>query len=120
MTTVTIRVLLAMSDPSEPQADDSADLPPHLKRLKWLVTVLTLTMIAGVITISAVLVIRLSDTASPRLLLPETYALPQGVAALGYSLLGDDLLVVVGDDGVIRVFEADSGTLRQTLPITAE
>ena len=57
-----------MNDAPEP------DLPANLRFLRVLVTVLTATMILGLITIVALLVIRFSQP--PRLSLPDEIALP--------------------------------------------
>jgi len=93
------------------------DLPPHLKRLRLLVTVLTLTMIAGVITITALLVIRLSADRAPVMIAPGDFALPAGVALVGISVI-DGQTVIVGDDGVIRVYDSESRALLQELALT--
>lgn len=87
-------------------------LPPNLAFLRRLVTVLTAVMILGVITIVALLVIRLSDTPQPILVHPEVFAIPEGVNTLSYSL-HDGLVIIVGDDGVIRVFDASNRALTQ-------
>ncbi len=73
-------------------------------------TVLTVTMIAGVLTIIVLLVIRLNAETAPILVHPERYDVPAGVETLGYSVVGDRA-VLVGDDRVIRVFDAESGAL---------
>ncbi len=91
-------------------------MPPSLKRLRLLVTVLTVTMIAGVLTIILLLVIRLNASAPPILVHPERFAVPAGVETLGYSLIGDRA-VLVGDDQVIRVFDAESGALENSFPL---
>ncbi|WP_156945905.1 DUF6476 family protein [Roseicyclus elongatus] len=89
---------------------DQAGLPRDLRFLKTLVTVLTGVMIAGVITITALLVIRLNDTAEAPILTvaPGEYAVPEGVGVTGFQLVGRHV-VIIGDDNVIRVFERDSG-----------
>ena len=57
--------------------DDDFPEPPRLRRLRRLVTALTATLIAGVITIVGLLVIRLSAAAPPLALPPEIRA-PRG------------------------------------------
>jgi len=104
-----------MAEPPEPN-DPLVDLPPHLKRLKLLVTVLTVTMILGVITITGVLVIRLSEDRAPVLVHPDKFVLPEGVLPLGYSVVGDQA-VIVGDDGVIRAFDLETGEVRQAFTL---
>ncbi len=101
---------------AEPPEDETGELPRDLRFLKGLVTVLTAVMIAGVITIVALLVIRLNAGATPILVHPELFALPPGVQTLGYNLVGDSV-VIVTDDGMIRVFDAASRELIQEMPI---
>jgi hypothetical protein len=101
-----------MSDlPSEPTP--TGPPPPELRFIKRLVTVLTATMIAGLLTIIVLLVIRLAAP-PPRLpALPANIALPAGaeVAALTF---GDGFIVVVTKAGEVLIYAAN-GTLRQTL-----
>jgi hypothetical protein len=102
----------------EPPETSSAegDLPPHLKRLRLLVTVLTVTMIAGVITITALLVIRLGTERPVVLVNPDDFALPKGVGAVGISVI-DGRTVIVGDDGVIRVYDSENRALLQDMTV---
>jgi len=104
-----------VAEPPETPIDEGA-LPPHLKRLRLLVTVLTLTMIAGVITIAAALVIRLNADTRPVVIAPGDFALPEGVGLVGISVI-DGRTVIVGDDGVIRIYDSESRALMQELPI---
>ncbi|WP_415183543.1 DUF6476 family protein [Phaeovulum sp.] len=94
-------------------SDPSPQPLPEIRFLKLLVTVLTGTMIAGLLTIIALLVIRLpsGDAVIPQL--PAHIVLPEGetVSALtfakGYS-------VVVTASGKILIYGAD-GALRQSV-----
>ncbi len=97
-------------------SNDDAPLPPDLRFLKTLVTVLTSVMILGVITIVALLVIRLNDNSGAVLVHPESFDLPPGIAATGYSIWNGHA-VIVGDDGLIRVYRISDGELRDTLQI---
>jgi hypothetical protein len=90
-----------------PEGD--AALPANLRFLRILVTVLTAVMIFGVITIVALLVIRLNGDARPILVHPELFSIPEGVGTVGYAL-HDGLVIIVGDDGIIRVFEVANQT----------
>ena len=92
------------------------DLPPQLRWLKRLVTVLTVTMIGGVLAITALLVIRLNAESAPVIIAPGDFALPEGVGLVGISVI-DGRTVMVGDDGVIRIFDSVSHTLLQELSI---
>lgn len=95
---------------------DDGPLPPNLRFLRVLVTVLTAVMILGVITIVALLVIRLGDTARPILVHPEEFTIPEGVNTVGYSI-HDGLVIIVGEDSVIRVFEASTRELVQEIQL---
>ncbi len=97
--------------------EDTA-LPPSLRALKWLVIVLTLTMIIGVITVVAVLVTRIPQVfggASARL--PDNLALPEGSTPQAVTF-GEGWIGVVTSDSAGRqsflVFAPD-GALRQTV-----
>lgn len=87
-----------------------ARLPAGLRFLKALVILLLVTMIAGVITITTVLVTRMPDgNAIP---LPESLILPQGAKAQSFTI-GPDYMVVVTTDARILVFTRDGGFVRE-------
>jgi hypothetical protein len=95
-----------------------AALPPGLRFLKWLVILLTLTMIVGVITVVVVLVTRIPQTfgrMAPDL--PPALALPEGLTA-GAVTFGRNWTAVVATDAAgverILIFGPD-GALRQEL-----
>jgi Flp pilus assembly protein protease CpaA len=103
-----------MSDPTD--APDPT-LPPSLRFLKWLVIVLTLTMIGGVITVVGLLVTRMPQAFSavgPGL--PEGFTLPAGTEAEAVTF-GTGWIAVVTTDQRILVFGRD-GRLRQEMMIT--
>ncbi|MHA6347085.1 DUF6476 family protein [Roseivivax sp. CAU 1761] len=87
--------------------------PPEIRFIKWLVTVLAGTMIAGVLLIVILLVIRLRD---PGLTLPEDLALPEGARASAYTQ-GEGWVAVVTEAQEILIFDGFTGALRQTLRI---
>lgn len=92
-------------------------LPPSLRLLKWLVIVLTLTMIGGVIAIVGLLVTRMPQAfVSPAPVLPENLVLPAGTKA-GAVTFGKGWVAVVTDDDRILIFGRD-GALRQEVSIT--
>jgi hypothetical protein len=88
-----------------PDGDEETALPANLRFLKGLVTVLTAVMILGVLTIVALLVIRLNAESAQVVIDPGAYTLPDGVGAVGISVI-EGRTVIVGDDGVIRVYDA--------------
>jgi hypothetical protein len=95
--------------------DESGPLPPDLRFLKTLVTVLTATMIIGLLSMVAIFVIRLQPIVRAPLPLPNEITLPEGVIALSVSY-GPDFYAVVTDDRRILVFGAD-GEQRQSIAI---
>ena len=105
--------------PSGPEAETPP--PPELRFLKFLVTALAGTMILGLITIVGLLVTRLPKAAPSRPALPEGLTLPDGLAA-GAVTMGRCWIAVVAEGAAgeeILIFDAETGTLRQRLPITA-
>jgi uncharacterized integral membrane protein len=97
-----------------PEENEAAALPRDLRFLKTLVTVLTVVMIAGVITITGLLVIRLNGGGAPVTVAPGDFEIPDGVGVLGISVV-DGLTVIVGDDGLIRVYDSESLALREEI-----
>lgn len=90
------------------------DAPGVVRYLKWLVTALSVTMIAGVIVLIAVVVMRFN--AGGTLPLPDHVALPEGARATAITR-GPDWLGVVTDDGRILIFDLDGETLRQEIEV---
>ncbi len=97
-----------------PVEDEAAALPRDLRFLTTLVTVLTAVMIAGVITITSLLVIRLNGSGGSVTIAPGDFELPDDVGVLGISVV-DGQTVIVGDDGVIRVYDTEDRTLRDEI-----
>lgn len=98
---------------------DDAPLPggadPGLVRyLRRLVTVLTVTMVGGLIVLIALIVIRLQ--APPPLGLPERLVLPEGARATAFTQ-GRGWIAVVTEDDRILIYDRASGALRQTVEI---
>ncbi len=96
-----------MSDTPEAEV-----LPPSLRLLKWLVIVLTLTMIGGVITVVALIVTRMPTAFVPAApSMPEQMTLPDGTHPTAVTF-GTGWVAVVTNDERILIFNKD-GTLRQ-------
>ena len=93
------------------EAPDENELPVDLKWLKRLVTGLTLTMIAGIAVIAALLIIRLSGPQSPAL--PESISLPEGTRAAAFTATAEWYAVVTDDDRIL-IYRQD-GSLRQEI-----
>ena len=77
------------------------ELPPGLRFLRQLVTVLTVVMIIGVVLIAALLVIRLNK---PALAIPDQVTLPAGTVAVSYTQT-QDWFAVVTDEHKILIFD---------------
>lgn len=84
--------------------------PANLRFLRVLVTVLTATMIGGLIAIFTVLVIRFPSASAP-LALPAAIVLPDGVMAEAVTVMRGRVLVVSGDE--ILVFGDDGAVLQR-------
>lgn len=93
--------------------EDQAPEPANLRFLRRLVTVLTATMIGGVILITALIVIRYNQSAAP---LPDTITLPGGTTATAFTQARNWYAVVTEDDQIL-IFARDSGRLMQTIDI---
>lgn len=89
-------------------------LPPSLRLLKWLVIVLTVTMILGVITVVGVLVTRMPSAAAP-VTMPEQITLPDDVRPVAVTM-GRDFVAVVTEDDRILIFGRD-GSFRQEVEV---
>ena len=86
-----------------------------VRYLKWLVTALSVTMIAGFIVLVTVVVMRFNQGAGGPAF-PGSIALPEGVIAEAVTR-GPDYLLVVGTEGRVFVFSPDGQELRQEIDI---
>ncbi len=91
------------------------DEPANLKFLRLLVTVLTGTMIVGVVVIIGLLVMRINAKPAATAM-PDSITLPDGAIASAYTV-GKGWYAVVTTGNEILVFDQDSGALRQTIQI---
>jgi Flp pilus assembly protein protease CpaA len=105
------------NSPETPTEAPDPALPPSLRFLKWLVILLTLTMIGGVITVVGLLVTRMPQAFSAHApALPEGFSLPEGAEAEAVTF-GTGWIAVVTTDDRILIFGRD-GELRQEVVIT--
>lgn len=100
---------------------DDPPLTGELRFLKRLVTVLTATMIGGLVVIIALLVIRLGGTPPARpvpaaLALPASIRLPDGARAVSFTQ-GYDWFGVVTDRQELLIFDPETGAIRQRIAI---
>ena len=97
--------------------------PATLKFLARLVTVLTATMIGGLLVIVALLVIRFWTPQQGLTALPDRITLPAGAHATAVTRGTGWFAVVARNDSTdtesILIFDAESGKLRQTVAINA-
>ena len=96
-------------------APDAQGLPPSLRFLKWLVILLTLTMIGGVITVVGLLVTRMPRAFPATPELPAQIALPAGATARAVTF-GEGWIAVVTDGDRILIFPPD-GRLAQDIAV---
>ena len=82
-----------------------------------LVTVLTVTMILGFLTIVALFVMRFSEMGSVDL--PNQIILPEGATATAFTQ-GDDWFAVVTSQNEILIYSNVNGSLRQRITIADE
>jgi len=111
-----------MDEIHSPAELDDADLPEpkNLRALRILVTVFTASMILGILTILALVAIKIAQPAPAPLPLPPKVELPYGEDAVAVTQGRDWFAIVTSDrDGMerIRIFNAD-GAPRQTVNIT--
>ncbi len=76
-------------------------------------TVLTATMICGLLVVIGLLVIRFSSKAPD---LPNVIVLPSGEKATAFTQ-GPDWYAVVTNENQILIFDRTSGALRQTVDL---
>jgi hypothetical protein len=99
--------------------DEEFPEPRRLRQLRRLVTVLTVTLIVGVITTVGLLVIRLASV-SPPVPLPDEIRLPEGERARAVTL-GTSWIAVVTVDGSgrerIRLLDRTTGAERAVMEI---
>lgn len=91
------------------------ELPPGLRFLRQLVTVLTVVMIVGVVLIAALLVIRLNQPAHA---IPDQITLPAGTVAVSYTQT-QDWFAVVTDENKILIFDLN-GQLTQEVDVKTD
>jgi len=102
------------SDPAQTDPG-SAALPPDLRFLKTLVTVLMAVMIFGLLAMVAIFVIRLGPSTATPPPLPDKIVLPEGAKALSVTW-GPDFYAVVTEDRRILVFDT-AGKLLKTVAV---
>ena len=90
------------------------ELPPSLRFLRQLVTVLTGVMIVGVVMIIALLVIRLNADPAPAL--PASITLPDGSTPVAFTQTANWYAIVTSDNKIL-IYTLD-GQLRDTVNVS--
>ncbi len=88
-----------------------------LRYLKALVTILTVTMIGGFLTIVGLFVMRFAEM--NRVELPDTITLPDGSTASAFTR-GEGWFAVVTEEDEILIYSRVTGNLRQRIRIEPE
>ncbi len=73
-------------------------------------------MVLGVGAVILLMLVRLSDNRGPVLVHPDVFEFPIDVETVGYSVI-NGYTILVGDDGVIRVYASDTRELVDTLDL---
>ncbi|MGC8201963.1 DUF6476 family protein [Aliiroseovarius sp. PTFE2010] len=98
--------------------DDEPPIDPaelaNLRFLRRLVTILTATMILGLLVLIVLFVTRFPDR--PASELPGAITLPDGAKASAFTQ-GPDWYAVVTDDDRILIYDLGDNSLRQTIQI---
>ena len=97
--------------------EDGAPDTKTLRYLKALVTILTVTMIGGFLTIVSLFVMRFSEMSKVEL--PDTITLPDGAEATAFTR-GEGWFAVVTNNDEILIYSRVTGNLRQRIKIEPE
>lgn len=101
---------------SQPKAGQTEPEPANLRFLRLLVTILTGTMIAGLLVLIALLVIRFPSATAP---LPDAISLPDGAKAQAFTVTPGWYAVVTTDDRIL-IYNRSDGALRQEITVQTE
>lgn len=106
--------------PQMTEDPNQTEEPRNLRFLRQMVTVLMGVMIVGIVTIVGLLAVRLSRPSLPPLPeLPEQISLPDGVHPQALTA-APGWYGVVTDDARILIYDAQSGALRQEVPLAPQ
>lgn len=117
---------MAQPDPAGFRDDEDAPEPPSLRRLRLLVTTLTVVLILGMLVIVAAMVVRLglfdeSGPAGP--IAAERLTLPDGAEVLSLGRAEGQILILTRDANgaeTLRVFDAATGARVSETPVARE
>ena len=103
--------LIMDKDDQPPNAD--FQLPRNLRFLQRLVTLLTVSMIVGILTIAALLAFKLR---SENINFPQTLTLPDGTKPIAFTQTKDWYSVITDEDQIL-IYKND-GTLIQSIIVS--
>ena len=98
------------NDNQPPNAD--FQLPQNLRFLQRLVTILTVSMIAGILIIAALLAFKLR---SENLFFPEKLTLPDGIKPIAFTQT-KDWYAIISDANEVLIYKND-GTLINSITV---
>ena len=102
--------LIMDKDDQPPNAN--FQLPRNLRFLQRLVTLLTVSMIAGILTVAALLAFKLR---SENINFPETLILPDGTKPIAFTQTKDWYSVITAEDQIL-IYKND-GTLIRSIAV---
>jgi len=102
--------LIMDNDNQPPNAD--FQLPQNLRFLQRLVTILTVSMIAGILIIAALLAFKLR---SENLFFPEKLTLPDGTKPIAFTQT-KDWYAIISDTNEVLIYKND-GTLINSITV---
>jgi hypothetical protein len=106
--------------------DDDLPEPPHVRRLRLLVTVLMVVLIGGMVVVVVAMVVRLGglggpdEAPVPGPVSAEAFSLPAGADVVSLGRGPGEVLIVTRDPAgaeTLRVFDAASGAEKSATPI---
>jgi len=102
------------SDTDMNNSQDRDHSVPHLTFLKRLVTVLTLTMIAGITILVTLVFIRFQD-ATPKAAFPSQISLSDGTTPVAFTQTKDWYAIITEENNIL-IYDR-TGALIQSIPI---
>ena len=107
--------------------DEDLPEPPQVRRLRLLVTALTVVLIGGMVVVAVTMVLRLGalggSGSAPTPVRAAQFPLPQGAEVVSLGRGPNEVLILTRDAAgaeTLRVFDAGSGAQISATPITRE
>ncbi|MEO8531149.1 MAG: DUF6476 family protein [Deltaproteobacteria bacterium] len=99
-------------------SDTSSELiaPATIRRLARLVTVLTVVMIVGMITVVGLLILKLNT--GDALPVPQSLSVPDGAVVKAVTTTATEMIVLTEDR--VLIYDRTSGALRASVALTSD